>query len=194
MPFDVGRILRYVRLDGCPAEEQFAQQSHGEGSRSDGRIAYLHVTEFLVEDSFQSVQLFAVVCGDEPADAFPVFFCLTGLQVGDETFSAHVLYDFLRCIERTLVLVVFQQVLEHASEHFGVDSYFGIIRVVLIDGEIVLRKHSEQTVKVFGRKLYLLFVKRVAFEKTAVQIRDSAVPEAFHLGIVQVVPVGTVTV
>ena len=53
----------------------------------------------------------------------------------------HVLHNLLGCVECAFVLVVFQQVLEDMAKHFRVDANFRILRVVLVNGEVI---HGEE--------------------------------------------------
>ena len=76
--------------------------------------------------------------GNELTDAFFVFFALVCLQVGDQTFTAHVLYNLLRRVECSLILVVLQQIFKYTPKHFRVNTYLRIIWVVLINRKVIL--------------------------------------------------------
>ena len=72
----------------------------------------------------------------------------TGGEIGDERLTTHILHNLFRCIERTLVLVVFKEILEDVSKHLWVDTYLSIIGVILVDGEVVLIEELKQILKV----------------------------------------------
>ena len=61
------------------------------------------------------------MCQYKLSDRFLVGLIInTCLQIGNQTFLAHILYNLLGCVECALVLVVLQQVLEYTSQHFGI--------------------------------------------------------------------------
>ena len=95
---------------------------------------------------------------------------------------AHVLDDFLRRVERALVLVVFEQVLEDAAEHLGIDADFRILRSILVDSEVEAVEGVEEILEQFVGKLDggRIATARdrpvgtlVALEKSAIQVRDA---------------------
>ena len=73
-----------------------------------------------------------------------------GLQVGREGAAAHVLDDLLGGVESALLLVVLQEALEDAAEHFWVYAHLRVVRVVLVDGEVVLFEEGEEIAEQLG--------------------------------------------
>ena len=65
------------------------------------------------------------------------------LEIGYQALATHVADDFLGGVEGTFVLVVLQQVLEDAAQHFRVNTNLGIVRVILVDGEVIGSKEVE---------------------------------------------------
>ena len=94
------------------------------------------------------------------------------LEVGNEAFTTHIADYFLWRIEGSFVFVVLQQVLEDAAKHFWVNTNFCIIRVVLVDSEIIRSKEVEQALHVFGRQRELSFIRGITLKQTTIQIRD----------------------
>ena len=126
------------------------------------------------------------MCCHKQANTFLVFFSLVCLQIGNQTFTAHILNNLFRCIECALILVILQQVFKNTSEHFGVNTHFRIVWVVFINGKIVLRKHCQQVIKIAGRKMTRFFVKNVTFKQTTVQIWNTTITEAFYFSVVKI--------
>ena len=115
--------------------------------------------------------LLNLVCGHKLANSL---FCRlvlnTCLQIGNETFAAHITDNLLGCIESTFVLIVFKQVLEDTPQHFRVNANFCVIRVVLVDGEVVGGKEIEQRFHVFFRQWKVCAICGFLFKQTAIQI------------------------
>ena len=68
-------------------------------------------------------------------------------KVLDQAFLAHVMNDLFGSVIRTLVLVIFQQVLKNVTQHFGVNGHRVIVGTVFVDGEVVLVEKVEQVFK-----------------------------------------------
>ncbi len=108
--------------------------------------------------------------------------------------AAHVADDFLRGVEGAFVLVVFEEVLEDAAEHFGVDADFGFVGVVFVDGEVVLGEEMQEAVKERGGEPHAEGVQFVALEEAAVEVGDAAFAEAPDTGGEEVAEGGAVGV
>ena len=106
-----------------------------------------------------------------------------GLEIGDQRLSAHVFDYRLRRVDRSLVLVVFQQVLEDAAEHFWIDAHLRVARIVLVDCEIVLRKEHKEIVEIFAREPNGLLVCGIPCEESAVQVGYLHLADAGYAGV-----------
>ena len=115
--------------------------------------------------------LLNLVCGHKLANGL---FCRlilnTRLQIGNETFAAHITDNLLGRIESTFILIVFKQVLEDAPQHLRVNADFCVIRVILVNGEVVGGKEVEQRFHVFFRQRKIHFVCDFLLKQTAIQI------------------------
>ena len=58
--------------------------------------------------------------------------------------------DLFGGVEGALLLVVLQEALEDAAEHFRVYAHLRVVRVVLVDGEVVLFEEGEELLEEFG--------------------------------------------
>ncbi len=96
----------------------------------------------------------------------------TILQIGDDRLAAHIVYYLLRGIECAFVFVVFEQVLEDATEHFGVDTDFGIVSVIFVDSKVVAIEEVKQILEVILRKFAIKFINLITSEKSAIEIRN----------------------
>lgn len=199
-------LLDYVALDGrrgrCrafesrAAEENLPEHPHGKGPRPYGGVAHLDVPQPLDEPPRYGGHARPVVRADEEADGLPrgVVALIVVLQIGRQSLAAHILDNLLGSVIRSLVLVVLQQVLEDSAEHLGVHAHLGVVGVVLVDGEIILRQHREQAPEIFGGEAAWLLVLRVALEKTAVEVGDPHVAESVDACVESVRHVGAVRV
>ena len=80
------------------------------------------------------------------------------------------------------------------SEHFGVNTHFCIVRVIFVNGKVVLGEHCQQAFKIASREMTWFLIEIVAFKQTTVQIWNTTVAEAFYFCIVKVAFIRTVTV
>lgn len=199
-------LLDYVALDGggvcrhalqCrAAEENLAEHPHGERPRPNGGVAHLDVPQTRDEPRRNGGHARPVVRADEEADCLPhvVVALVVVLQVGREGLAAHILDNLLGSVIRPLVLVVLQQVLEDPAEHLGVYADLGVVGVVLVDGEIVLRQHREHASEILGGEAARFLVLRIALEKSAVEVWNPHVAESGDTGVERVRHVGAVGV
>ena len=134
------------------------------------------------------------MCSNELANRLFVFFFLVGLQISNQAFTTHILHYFLWSVESALILIVLQQIFKDATKHFGVDPHFSIIRVVFVDGKVILGEHCQQILKIIGRETNRLLIKIVSLKQSSIEIRNAMVAEAFNFGVIKVAPIRTVTV
>ena len=83
-----------------------------------------------------------------------------GFEVSNKRFLTHIAYNLFWSIERTFVLIVFEQVLKDLAQHLRVYTHLGIIGVVLINGKIVFAEELEQAFEVIGREFSILPVAK----------------------------------
>ena len=144
----LGSAFLHLVFEGDAAEVEFAQEPHGEGSGADGGVADLDRTEaigHLLTAGVRLAETIVVLGADEFVDRFShAFVRHVGLQVGREGAAAHVLDDLLGGVEGALLLVVLQEALEDAAQHFRVYAHLRVVRVVLVDGEVVLFEEGEE--------------------------------------------------
>ena len=141
-------VLNNFPLDLCcisdffqytPAEKYLFQHAHGECTGAYSRVADLHLFKTVVNVVFNGSYTIHIPCLNEMADSLLLrFVFVVGLQIGNKTFAAHIMYHFFRRIICTLILVVFQQILKDAAEHLRVDTDLSIIGIVLIYCKVVL--------------------------------------------------------
>ena len=158
------------------ALEDFAQHPHRESARADRRIAHLDLTEQRVEprrDLGVLQRRIDLARADQPADSGVNRFVGMRPQILDQALAAHVLHDLLRGVERPLVLVVFEQILEDVPQHFGIDAHLAVVGVVFVDREVVLGEKLDQLVEISIREVDPVPVQSIAVEQTAVQIRNA---------------------
>ena len=72
----------------------------------------------------------------------------TGCKICNERLTTHILHYLLGSIKCPLVLVVFKKILEYVSKHLRVNTYLSVIRIVLVDSEVVLIEELKQIFKV----------------------------------------------
>ena len=166
--------------------EQDAHDSHRKCTGTNGRITDL---DFFQQIGDAASNLFVLQYGihdtriNQQRDGLGILFVgLICLQVLDNTLSAHVLHNLLGRIECSLVLVVFQEVLEDMAEHLGVNADFAVLGIILVNCKIILAKEFYQICKQIVAEVNLKLIDSVRFKKSAVQIGDANVFSQYRRG------------
>ena len=104
------------------------------------------------------------------------------MQIGDKRLSAHILHNLLGRIVCTLIFVVFKQILEDASKHLGINAYLSIVRIILVDGKVILAEELEEVCKEFAREDTECLVLLGTLEETAKE-RYTHGAKTIHLSV-----------